>query len=54
MTANDWLPEAMNFPAIDPDRKESEADEVLDEDFDDEISDEANELDDEDSERLAA
>ena len=33
--ANNWLPEAMNFPAIDPDHKEPEADE-LDDDFEDE------------------
>ncbi len=41
--ANNWLPEAMAFPAIDPDRK----DEPMDEDFDDEILDEGDELADE-------
>lgn len=47
-TANDWLPEAMNFPAIDPDRKEPEADE-LEDDFEneDEVLDETSEVDDE-------
>lgn len=46
--ANDWLPEAMNFPAIDPDRKEPEMADT-DEDFEDEdeIFDEESELDDE-------
>jgi len=31
LKANDWLPEAMNFPAIDPDRKETDEDDILDE-----------------------
>ena len=46
--ANDWLPEAMNFPAIDPDRKEPEMADT-DEDFEDEdeVLDEESELDDE-------
>ena len=46
--ANDWLPEAMNFPAIDPDRKEPEMADT-DEDFEDEdeVLDETGELDDE-------
>lgn len=43
--ANNWLPEAMNFPAIDPDRKEPEVDD-MDED-EDEVLDETNEQDDE-------
>lgn len=38
--ANDWLPEAMAFPAIDPDRK----DEPMDEDFEEEVLDEDEEL----------
>ncbi len=48
LKANDWLPEAMNFPAIDPDRKEPEAIES-DEDFEDEdeVQGEEGELDDE-------
>jgi ParB family chromosome partitioning protein len=43
--ANDWLPEAMNFPAIDPDRKEPEMADT-DEDFEDEdeVLDEESEL----------
>ena len=47
LKANDWLPEAMNFPAIDPDRKEPEADD-MDEDFEgeDEALDEEGGLDD--------
>ena len=42
--ANSWLPEAMNFPAIDPDRRQPEADD-MDEDFtdEDEALDEAEE-----------
>ncbi|PZQ45073.1 MAG: Fis family transcriptional regulator [Micavibrio aeruginosavorus] len=47
--ANDWLPEAMNFPAIDPDRKEPEVAD-MDEDFEDEeevLDGESDELDDE-------
>lgn len=44
LKANDWLPEAMNFPAIDPDRKEPEAAD-MDEDFEDEALDEEGELD---------
>lgn len=43
--ANDWLPEAMNFPAIDPDRKEPEMANT-DEDFEDEdeVLDEESEM----------
>lgn len=36
LAANNWLPEVMNFPAIDPDRKDT----PIDEDFDDEILEE--------------
>lgn len=41
--ANDWLPEAMAFPAIDPDRK----DEPVDADFNDEIEDDESPEEDE-------
>ncbi len=44
--ANDWLPEAMAFPAVDPDHKEPE----VDEDFEDDeevLDGESDELDDE-------
>lgn len=41
--ANDWLPEAMAFPAIDPDHKG----EPMDEDFEEEILDEDEELSEE-------
>lgn len=45
--AASWLPEAMNFPAIDPDRKETEVVEWEDSEDEDEILDEEGALDDE-------
>ena len=47
LKANDWLPEAMSFPAIDPDRKEVEPSEDYEDDLIDE-DEEHSEQDDED------
>lgn len=42
--ANEWLPEAMNFPAIDPDRKEVS---MEDDDFEDDVSEDDDTFSDE-------
>lgn len=42
LAVNNWLPEAMNFPAIDPDRKDT----PVDEDFEEGIQDENDEYSD--------
>lgn len=46
LKANDWLPEAMAFPSIDPDRKEVEPSE----DYEDDLMDEDEESSDQDDE----